>query len=67
MITNHTHQVVGTLTYASTQTATNSGVFDTDDTTDANDKILMKDSFTGSGVDSNDAIQFTFRWQINDS
>jgi hypothetical protein len=66
-LTDDTYQVVGTLTSESSQTITNAGVFDTDDTTDANDKLFMKGSFTGIGVDSGDAIQFTFRWRINNS
>lgn len=63
--TDDTFQMVGTLISSSSKT--NTGVFDVTDKTDANDKIIMKGDFTGIGMDSGDAIQFTFRWRINNS
>ena len=65
ILTDDTLQAVGTLTSASSQTITNAGVFDVSNKTDASDKMFMKGDFTGIGVDSGDAIQFTFKWRLN--
>ena len=60
-VTNDTFQAVGTLTSASGQTITNSGVFDT--ATVGN--LLVKADFTGIPLLANDSIQFTFQLKFS--
>lgn len=59
-LTNDTHQVVATLTSASTQTITNAGLFDA--ATVGN--LYVKGDFPGIALTSTQSIQFTFQIQF---
>jgi hypothetical protein len=56
-LTNDTHQCVGTITSASGQTITNSGIFDA---TSAGN-LYVKGDFTGLALNTGDSIQFTYK------
>lgn len=59
-VTDDTHQCVGTITSASSQTITNAGLFDASST----GNLYVKGDFTGIVVGIGDAIQFTIKVQM---
>lgn len=56
-ITNDTYQVVGTRTATGAGTVTNAGLFDAA----SGGNLFLKGDFTGIGLSSGDAIQFTVK------
>lgn len=58
--TNDTYQVVGTRTATGAGTVTNAGLFDAA----SGGNLFMKGDFTGIGLSSGDAIQFTCKVQF---
>lgn len=59
--TNDTYQVVGTRTATGAGTVTNAGLFDAA----SGGNLFMKGDFTGIGLASGDAIQFTCKVQFS--
>lgn len=57
--TNDTYQVVGTRTATGAGTVTNAGLFD--NVTIGSGNLFLKGDFTGIGLASGDAIQFTIK------
>jgi hypothetical protein len=60
-VTNDTYQVVGTRTATGAGTVTNAGLFDAA----SGGNLFMKGDFTGIGLASGDAIQFTCKVQFS--
>lgn len=56
-VTNDTYQVVATRTATGPGTVTNAGLFDAA----SGGNLFLKGDFTGIGLSSGDAIQFTFK------
>lgn len=56
-VTNDTYQVVGTRTATGAGTVTNAGLFDAA----SGGNLFLKGDFTGIGLSSGDAIQFTVK------
>ena len=56
-VTNDTYQVVGTRTATGAGTVTNAGLFDAA----SGGNLFLKGDFTGIGLSSGDAIQFTIK------
>jgi hypothetical protein len=59
--TNDTYQVVGTRTATGAGTVTNAGLWD--NATIGSGNLFLKGDFTGIGLSSGDAIQFTIKAQ----
>ena len=59
--TNDTYQVVGTRTATGAGTVTNAGLFDAA----SGGTLFFKGDFTGIGLSSGDAIQFTCKVQLS--
>ena len=58
--TNDTYQVIGTRTATGAGTVTNAGLFDAA----SGGNLFLKGDFTGIGLSSGDAIQFTIKAQF---
>jgi hypothetical protein len=56
-VTNDTYQVIGTRTATGAGTVTNAGLFDAA----SGGNLFLKGDFTGIGLSSGDAIQFTIK------